>query len=92
MLYTWYNYNVTMRDPIPDSIFVCAGIAFQWFSLSDCMDGMRARRTKCGSPLGRIIDEAIDQVVYSCVGCFIGYFLRIEANAWILSIGLVNVP
>jgi len=67
-----------MRDPIPDSYLVIAAIVFQWFSLSDCMDGMRAKRLKCGSPLGRVVDEAIDQMVYSCVGAFIGYMLRIE--------------
>ena len=56
------------------------------------MDGMRARRTGCGSPLGRIIDEAIDQVAYACVGCFIGYLLRVEPGFWLLSIALINVP
>jgi phosphatidylglycerophosphate synthase len=67
-------------------------VVLQWFSLNDCMDGMRARRTKCGSPLGRIIDEAIDQMAYACIGVFIGYLLRVEPGFWMLSIGLVNVP
>jgi phosphatidylglycerophosphate synthase len=49
-----------MREPIPDYLLVVVAITLQWFSLNDCMDGMRARRTKTGSPLGRIIDEAID--------------------------------
>jgi len=35
-------------------------VSLQWFSLFDVMDGMRARRTKTGSPLGRIVDEAMD--------------------------------
>jgi hypothetical protein len=64
----------------------------QWFSLNDCMDGMRARRTRCGSPLGRIIDEAIDQIAYTCIGAFVGYLLRVEPGIWLFSIGLVNVP
>jgi phosphatidylglycerophosphate synthase len=49
-----------MKDPIPNWMFVVIAIATQWFSLNDCMDGMRARRRKCGSPLGRMIDEGID--------------------------------
>lgn len=81
-----------MREPIADYCFILAGIAFQWFSIFDCMDGMRARRTKTGSALGRIIDEAIDQLSYACVGCFIGYLLRVEAGILLFSFGLINVP
>ena len=81
-----------MRDPIPDSHLVIAAIILQWFSLNDCMDGMRAKRLKCGSPLGRVVDEAIDQMVYACLGAFIGYMLRVEPGLWIFSIGLVNLP
>ena len=92
MVYVWFTQNVTMREPIPDSCFVIMAIVLQWFSLNDCVDGMRARRAKCGSPLGRIIDEAIDQMAYACLGAFIGYLLRVEPGFWLLSIGLVNVP
>lgn len=46
-----------MRELVPNSYIVLAGICLQWFSLFDIMDGLRARRLKCGSPLGRIIDE-----------------------------------
>lgn len=60
LVYLWFTQNVTMREPIPDSAFIMMAIVLQWFSLNDCMDGMRARRAKCGSPLGRIIDEGID--------------------------------
>ena len=81
-----------MREPIPDSMYVYAAIVLQWFSLNDCMDGMRARRTKSGSPLGRIIDEAIDQLAYACIGCLVGYLIRVEPGIWLFSIGLVNVP
>lgn len=81
-----------MREPIPDHLFIVVGIVFQWFSLNDCIDGMRAKRLKCGSPLGRVVDEAIDQLVYACLGAFLGYLLRIEPNLWIFSIGLVNLP
>ena len=60
MFTIWATCHLTMKDPIPNWMFVVIAIATQWFSLNDCMDGMRARRTKTGSPLGRIIDEAID--------------------------------
>lgn len=92
MIFTWFSQNVTMRDPIPDNYFVMMALALQWFSLNDCMDGMRARRTKCGSPLGRVIDEGIDQIAYACIGGFVGYLLRVEPGFWLLSIGLVNLP
>lgn len=56
------------------------------------MDGMRARRLKCGSPLGRIIDEAHDQVAYASAGLALGFLLRIDSPKWMLSISMVNVP
>lgn len=56
------------------------------------MDGMRARRLKCGSPLGRIIDEALDQVSYACAGSAIGYMLQLDSPVWMLGISLINIP
>jgi phosphatidylglycerophosphate synthase len=91
-IYLWFSQNATMLDPIPDSCFIWMAFVLQWFSLNDCMDGMRARRTRCGSPLGRIIDEAIDQIAYACIGGFVGYLLRVEPGLWLFSIGLVNLP
>jgi hypothetical protein len=73
-------------------MYIIMAAVLQWFSLIDCMDGMRARRTKCGSPLGRVIDEAIDQIAYACIGCFVGYLLKVEPGLMLLSIGLVNLP
>ena len=61
---------------INDNIFFLIAVSLQWFSLFDVMDGMRARRTKTGSPLGRIVDEAMDQTAYACSGVAIGYMLR----------------
>lgn len=40
------------------------------------MDGIRARRQKSGSPLGRIIDEALDLTQNSCYCLWIGYLFR----------------
>ena len=31
-------------------------------------------------------------MAYACLGCFIGYLLRIEPTIWLFSIGLVNLP
>ena len=57
------------------------------------MDGMRARRLKCGSPLGRIIDEALDQVAYSCAALTTCYMLRVgDSPIYLLCLALVNVP
>jgi len=60
MFTIWVTCHLTMKDPIPNWMFVVLAFTTQWFSLNDCMDGMRARRRKCGSPLGRMIDEGID--------------------------------
>ena len=45
---------------LPPWIFYAAAASFQWFSWFDIADGVRARRLKCGSPVGRIVDEALD--------------------------------
>ena len=34
-----------------------------WFSIMDIVDGIRARTTKTGTPVGRIIDEGGDVIV-----------------------------
>lgn len=91
LFYTW-SFNLNMREQIDSSAFYVIAFTLQWFSLFDCMDGMRARRLKCGTPLGRIIDEALDQVSYACVGNAIGYMLRLDSPIWYLSFTLVNVP
>jgi phosphatidylglycerophosphate synthase len=56
------------------------------------MDGQRARRLKCGTPIGRIVDEAGDAVQYTWVAFMVGYVMR-EAPGWLtLSFGLINLP
>jgi len=47
---------------VPRWIFFLGAFGVQWFSWGDILDGMRARRFKCGTPVGRIIDEAGDPV------------------------------
>jgi len=56
---------------------LCAA-ALQWFSFFDVMDGVRARRQKSGSPLGRIIDEAGDCVMQSIYSLWLGYCFNFD--------------
>ena len=46
----------------PGWIFYTAAACLQWFDWFDNADGVRARRLKCGSAIGRIVDEALDLV------------------------------
>lgn len=56
------------------------------------MDGQRARRLKCGSPLGRIIDEAGDAYQYTFVALITGYIVKMPPGWLTLSYGLINMP
>jgi phosphatidylglycerophosphate synthase len=56
------------------------------------MDGQRARRLKCGSPIGRIIDEAGDAVQYTWVATMVGYVMRVDPGWLCLSFALINLP
>ena len=61
-----YGTNIgDVEKPVPAALMVLSGCAIQWFSLLDIMDGNRARRLKCGSPLGRLVDEAGDTITQS---------------------------
>jgi len=42
------------------------------------MDGVRARRLGTGSPLGRIIDEALDMVQQTCYSLWMAYTFRFD--------------
>ena len=59
-------YIFTLENPadgsvmLPAWIFYVGAFSLQWFSWFDIADGARARRLKCGSPVGRIVDEALD--------------------------------
>lgn len=57
----------------PAWVFYAAAASLQWFSFFDNADGVRARRLKCGSPVGRIIDEALDFVNMSIIGTLLVY-------------------
>ena len=42
----------------------------------DIFDGLRARRQRSGSPVGRLVDEAFDLVTLMCMSIFIGYGIQ----------------
>jgi len=50
------------EGPASNNLFLLMALSLQWFSQHDLMDGLRARRQKSGSPLGRVIDEALDLI------------------------------
>jgi len=55
------------------------------------MDGQRARRLKCGSPIGRIIDEAGDPFIYTWITHMIGYVLKINTGFLVAPLIYANV-
>jgi phosphatidylglycerophosphate synthase len=72
---------------------ICLGAAaFYFFSICDIIDGVRARRLKCGSPLGRIIDEGLDLIAYLGISNMGLWMIRPGPNYMVLLIGLVNLP
>ncbi len=62
LLLTQVGTRLTNIETASPGLLVAAALAVQWFSQFDIMDGVRARRQKSGSPLGRIVDEALDMV------------------------------
>ena len=42
------------------------------------MDGLRARRQKSGSPVGRIVDEAFDMIMQAFYIVWVGYALQMD--------------
>eukprot|EP00350_Pseudokeronopsis_sp_OXSARD2_P005674 CAMPEP_0170558292 /NCGR_PEP_ID=MMETSP0211-20121228/34254_1 /TAXON_ID=311385 /ORGANISM="Pseudokeronopsis sp., Strain OXSARD2" /LENGTH=105 /DNA_ID=CAMNT_0010870103 /DNA_START=192 /DNA_END=509 /DNA_ORIENTATION=+ len=56
----------------------------------DVMDGMRAKRLKCGSPLGRLIDEGLDLLAYVSIGILVGYAFKVSPYIMVISFGFQN--
>lgn len=55
--------NMTTKENSPSNFtFMLMSFSVLFFSAMDCMDGLRARRQKSGSPFGRIFDEALDTI------------------------------
>ena len=65
VMFAVYGTNIDVEKPVPGVLMTLTGCSIYWFSLWDIMDGNRARRLKCGSPLGRLVDEAGDTITQS---------------------------
>ena len=77
---------------MPSWVYYFAAAAITHFSWFDIMDGQRARRLKCGTPIGRIIDEAGDMFIYTWVAFIMGYVVKVEPGWLCLSYGLILLP
>lgn len=55
------------------------------------MDGLRARRQKSGSPLGRVIDEALDMLQQTCYCLWFGYLFRFDNFVFEQTLLMINV-
>ena len=80
------------ENAIPGWAFIMVAFSIEFFSIMDTLDGLRARRTKCGSPCGRIIDEAGDTMVYSMFGHMMGYVVKVPPGWFTLGYALINIP
>lgn len=83
--------KMTSDAPVDDSLFLWMALSLQWFSQNDIMDGIRARRQKSGSPLGRIIDEALDMTQQACYSLWIGYLFRLDNLFFEMMIVMINI-
>lgn len=77
-------------EPLPNWVLLFAAFSVQWFSFFDMMDGQRARRLKVGSPIGRIVDEAGDLMIYSLFALYGGYLLKAKPGIMNLSCASIN--
>ena len=70
--------KMTVDEHIEDCWFIYVGLCLLWFSQHDIIDGVRARRQRSGSPIGRIIDEALDMVQQACYSVLMGFMFKWE--------------
>jgi phosphatidylglycerophosphate synthase len=92
LYYGGLSYDPSSEQEMPRWVFGMAAFCIQWFSWFDMMDGQRARRLKCGSPIGRIIDEAGDAYQYTFVAMIMGHIVKLPPGWLTLSYGLINLP
>ena len=78
VVFSQIGMKMTSDEPTHGLTLMLAAAALQWFSQHDIMDGLRARRLKTGSPLGRIIDEALDMIQQACYCLWVGYIFRFD--------------
>ena len=88
------KYHVDGKDdtPLPSWIFFMSAFAVQYFSWGDGMDGQRARRLKCGTPIGRIMDEAGDPFQYTWIAILLGHVFRFAPGFSASLILFINIP
>ena len=85
------SYHLDESPGLPAWGYVMGAACFYWFSLFDIMDGQRARRLKCGSCIGRIVDEAGDVFMYTWSSIIAGYILRLPPGILNLSYASINL-
>jgi len=78
VIFSQVGTNISTNDPVPGIIYILNGLAIYWFSIWDIMDGNRARRLKCGSPLGRLVDEAGDTITQSNYSVLLAYAFQLN--------------
>ena len=57
VIFATHGLNISPDKPLPSILAFGCGCTIFWFTMVDMVDGIRARRTGCGSPLGRLVDE-----------------------------------
>lgn len=86
------SYDDKFHQDLPRYLYFLSAFCFLWFSWFDIMDGQRARRLKCGSSIGRIIDEAGDVFQYTWLSVVVGHLLKLPPGLLNLSYAAVNLP
>jgi phosphatidylglycerophosphate synthase len=75
----------------PQNIVCLFGLAYLFFSICDILDGLRARRLRCGSPFGRIVDEYLDLLSMAHVTCLCLVMIRPGPSASVFFMGISYV-
>ena len=70
--------NIDAQTPITAGFLALGAVFTMWFSVIDIMDGLRARRLKVGSPLGRLIDEGGDTLTMGNYSVLMAYVWNLQ--------------
>jgi len=82
-IFATIGLKMTPDEKSDDFIWmVLAPICLHFFSWNDCMDGIRARRQRSGSALGRLVDEALDMIQQAMYMAWTGYIFRFDCLFW----------
>ena len=77
---------------MPRWVFFFIAACIILYMVFDALDGLRARKFKKCSPLGRIIDEAGDSMQYGFIGILLGFVIPLEPGWFCLGYCLFNLP